>query len=134
MHTVPSWLQTAFAEWLTGRLYVDGRGNYRARVIGHPRHVVSVSVPNSEKNPAAQTEDEDCEQADQEPTEREDVYMPAADYHLKLSQLNPIAARRHVQPSAQACVSAEPRVPPSCAPLAGAVGSGPDGQTRRRAP
>ena len=32
MHTVPDWLQTAFAEWITGRLYVDGRGNYRSRV------------------------------------------------------------------------------------------------------
>ncbi len=34
MHTVPDWLQTAFAEWITGRLYVDGRGNYRSRVLG----------------------------------------------------------------------------------------------------
>jgi len=35
MHTVPDWLQTAFAEWITGRLYLDGRGNYRsARVLG----------------------------------------------------------------------------------------------------
>ena len=34
MHTVPDWLQTAFAEWITGRLYVDGRGNYRSHVLG----------------------------------------------------------------------------------------------------
>jgi hypothetical protein len=34
MHTVPEWLQTAFAEWMTGRLYVDGRGNYRSRPLG----------------------------------------------------------------------------------------------------
>jgi hypothetical protein len=34
MHIVPEWLQTAFAEWITGRLYVDGRGNYRSRVPG----------------------------------------------------------------------------------------------------
>ena len=45
MHTVPDWLQTAFAEWLTGRLYVDRRGNYRSRVIGHPRHVVTYNRP-----------------------------------------------------------------------------------------
>jgi hypothetical protein len=40
MHTVPDWLQTAFAEWLTGRLYLDGRGNYRSRVLHRPRQVV----------------------------------------------------------------------------------------------
>ena len=34
MHTVPDWLQIAFAEWITGRLYVDGRGNYRLRPRG----------------------------------------------------------------------------------------------------
>ena len=34
MHAVPDWLQTAFVEWITGRLYVDGRGNYRSRVLG----------------------------------------------------------------------------------------------------
>jgi len=39
MHTIPDWLQTAFAEWSTGRLYVDGRGNYRSRVLG--RRVVT---------------------------------------------------------------------------------------------
>jgi hypothetical protein len=39
MHTVPDWLQTAFAEWVTGRLYVDGRGNYRSRVL-HGKGVV----------------------------------------------------------------------------------------------
>ena len=36
MHTVPDWLQTAFAEWITGRLYVDGRGNYRSRLHRRP--------------------------------------------------------------------------------------------------
>jgi hypothetical protein len=45
MHTVPDWLQTAFAEWLTGRLYVDGCGNYRSRVLGRPRFVVSYNQP-----------------------------------------------------------------------------------------
>ena len=40
MHTVPDWLQAAFAEWMTGRLYVDGGGNYRARVLGRPRCIV----------------------------------------------------------------------------------------------
>jgi hypothetical protein len=45
MHTVPEWLQVAFAEWLTGRLYVDGRGNYRLRVLGHPRQVVTYNRP-----------------------------------------------------------------------------------------
>lgn len=40
MHTVPDWLQTAFAEWITGRLYLDGRGNYRRRVLGRPRYIV----------------------------------------------------------------------------------------------
>ena len=34
MHAVPDWLQTAFAEWVTGRLYLDGRGNYRSRALG----------------------------------------------------------------------------------------------------
>ena len=43
MHTVPDWLQTAFAEWLTGRLYLDGSGNYRSRALG--RHVVSYNRP-----------------------------------------------------------------------------------------
>jgi hypothetical protein len=45
MHTVPDWLQTAFAEWLTGRLYLDRRGNYRSRVLGRPRHVVRYNRP-----------------------------------------------------------------------------------------
>lgn len=40
MHTVPDWLQTAFAEWITGRLYIDGRGNYRSRVLGRHRVIV----------------------------------------------------------------------------------------------
>jgi hypothetical protein len=39
MHTVPEWLQTAFAEWVTGRLYLDRRGNYRSRAQG--RQIVS---------------------------------------------------------------------------------------------
>ena len=43
MHTIPEWLQTAFAEWITGRLYVDGHGNYRARVLDRPRGVVGYS-------------------------------------------------------------------------------------------
>jgi hypothetical protein len=34
MHTIPDWLQTAFSDWLTGRLYVDGCGNYRSLVLG----------------------------------------------------------------------------------------------------
>jgi len=34
VHTVPDWLQTALAEWVTGRLYVDGAGNYRSKVSG----------------------------------------------------------------------------------------------------
>ena len=38
MQTIPDWLQSAFLDWLTGRLYVDGRGNYRSRV--RPRSVV----------------------------------------------------------------------------------------------
>jgi hypothetical protein len=41
MHTVPDWLQTAFAEWVTGRLYVDGAGNYRSRVPRRRRDVVA---------------------------------------------------------------------------------------------
>ena len=45
MHTVPDWLQTAFAEWITGRLYVDGRGNYRSRVLDRPRHIVRYNRP-----------------------------------------------------------------------------------------
>lgn len=31
MQTIPLWLQTAFSDWLTGRIYIDGRGNYRSR-------------------------------------------------------------------------------------------------------
>jgi hypothetical protein len=34
MHTVPEWLQTAFADWITHRLYVDGSGNYRSYALG----------------------------------------------------------------------------------------------------
>jgi hypothetical protein len=45
MHTVPDWLQTAFAEWITGRLYVDGRGNYRSRVLGRTRCIVTYNRP-----------------------------------------------------------------------------------------
>src|SRR5438105_2983106 len=33
MIAVPLWLQTAFADWLSRRLYVDGCGNYRSRVL-----------------------------------------------------------------------------------------------------
>jgi hypothetical protein len=36
MQTVPEWLQIAFVGWITGRLYVDGRGNYRSRAPGRP--------------------------------------------------------------------------------------------------
>ncbi len=43
MHTVPDWLQTAFAEWVTGRLYVDGQGNYRSRVCN--RRIVPYNRP-----------------------------------------------------------------------------------------
>jgi hypothetical protein len=32
MQTIPLWLQAAFSDWITRRLYVDGRGNYRSRV------------------------------------------------------------------------------------------------------
>jgi hypothetical protein len=32
MQTIPLWLQTAFSDWITRRVYVDGRGNYRSRV------------------------------------------------------------------------------------------------------
>ena len=45
MHTVPDWLQTAFAEWLTGRAYVDRRGNYRSRVLGRSRSIVTYNRP-----------------------------------------------------------------------------------------
>lgn len=38
MQTIPMWLQSAFSDWMTGRLYVDGRGNYRSRV--RPRPIV----------------------------------------------------------------------------------------------
>jgi hypothetical protein len=33
MQTVPLWLQGAFADWIANRIYVDGRGNYRSRVL-----------------------------------------------------------------------------------------------------
>jgi len=36
MQTIPKWLQAAFSDWITGRLYVDGRGTYRSRVPGRP--------------------------------------------------------------------------------------------------
>ena len=29
MQTIPTWLQQAFIDWLTQRLYLDGGGNYR---------------------------------------------------------------------------------------------------------
>jgi hypothetical protein len=31
MQTIPTWLQQAFIDWLTRRLYLDGGGNYRFR-------------------------------------------------------------------------------------------------------
>jgi hypothetical protein len=31
MQKIPTWLKQAFIDWLTGRLYVDGRRNYRRR-------------------------------------------------------------------------------------------------------
>jgi len=31
MQTLPAWLQQAFCDWLTRRLYLDGGGNYRLR-------------------------------------------------------------------------------------------------------
>ena len=34
MQTIPMWLQTAFADWSTGRIYLDGGGNYRSRKTG----------------------------------------------------------------------------------------------------
>jgi hypothetical protein len=34
MQTIPSWLQSAFLDWLTGRIYLDGGGNYRSRLTG----------------------------------------------------------------------------------------------------
>ena len=34
MHTVPEWLQAAFAEWITGRLYFDGGETYCSRPLG----------------------------------------------------------------------------------------------------
>ena len=36
MQTIPLWLQDAFSDWLTGRIYVDGRGNYRSRLRRRP--------------------------------------------------------------------------------------------------
>ena len=36
MQTIPLWLQDAFSDWLTGRIYVDGRGNYRSRLRHRP--------------------------------------------------------------------------------------------------
>jgi hypothetical protein len=36
MQTIPLWLQQAFSDWLTGRIYVDGRGNYRSRLRRRP--------------------------------------------------------------------------------------------------
>ena len=36
MQAIPLWLQEAFTNWLTGRLYVDGRGNYRSRLHRRP--------------------------------------------------------------------------------------------------
>lgn len=35
---IPAWLQTAFVQWLTGQLYLDNGGNYRARA---PRRIVA---------------------------------------------------------------------------------------------
>ena len=31
MQVIPVWLQRAFIDWLTRRLYLDGGGNYRLR-------------------------------------------------------------------------------------------------------
>src|ERR1700730_10692058 len=43
MQTIPIWLQTAFAEWISGQLYLDGRGNYRSRPLG--RRIVPYNRP-----------------------------------------------------------------------------------------
>lgn len=34
MQTIPLWLQVAFFDWLAGKVYLDGGGNYRARLPG----------------------------------------------------------------------------------------------------
>jgi hypothetical protein len=36
MQTMPIWLQQAFSDWVTRRLYVDGHGNYRLYVPRRP--------------------------------------------------------------------------------------------------
>jgi hypothetical protein len=36
MQAIPLWLQQVFSDWLTGRIYVDGRGNYRSRLHRRP--------------------------------------------------------------------------------------------------
>jgi hypothetical protein len=38
---IPLWLHTAFSDWMTGRIYLDGRGNYRSHVP--PRRIVPYS-------------------------------------------------------------------------------------------
>jgi hypothetical protein len=57
MQTIPTWLQTAFIDWLTGRLYVDGRGNYRRRpdrrVVPYNQALKQLYPQNSEFHRAA---------------------------------------------------------------------------------
>jgi hypothetical protein len=57
MQTIPIWLQQAFIDWLTGRLYVDGRGNYRhrpdGRIVSHNRALKRLYPENPEFHRAA---------------------------------------------------------------------------------
>ena len=45
MLTIPTWLQSAFADWISWRIYVDRRGNYRSRSRVGRRRIVPFNRP-----------------------------------------------------------------------------------------
>lgn len=58
MQTIPRWLQHAFSDWLTRRLYLDGGGNYRSRpsrrIAAYNRQLKSLYPDNQRFHQAAQ--------------------------------------------------------------------------------
>jgi hypothetical protein len=58
MHTIPVWLQQAFIDWLTRRLYLDGGGNYRSRpsrrIAPHNRQLKRLYPDNQRFHKAAE--------------------------------------------------------------------------------
>jgi hypothetical protein len=58
MQTIPTWLQQAFCDWLTRRLYLDRGGNYRLcpsrQIASYNRRLKGVFPRNQEFHRASQ--------------------------------------------------------------------------------